>query len=244
MTKHLKLYYWPIPFRGQPIRALLSHVGADWEEADSAHISEMKDLPVSDQPGPSMAPPFLIDPVEDVFLSQMSAILVYLADKRDLMPDDAIKRAKTLKILCDTNDVLDEISLFGGRSMWTKEAWQSFIGDRLPRWLAIFERTAADHGATLEGGTILGTDDISLADIASASLWYTMMDRLPKIEPLVVETAPIIAAHARRVFAMPAISVFEFQQRQTWGDLYCGGQIEKSIRSMLDEVGIDPAART
>ena len=241
MTRPLKLYYWPIPFRGQAIRALLTYVGAEWEEADSSHVSEMKDLPVDRQAGPFMAPPFLIDEEAGVALSQMSAILVYLADKYDLMPESGIRQAQTIKILTDANDVLDEITLFGGRSMWSEAAWAEFISARLPRWLDVFERTASDHGATENEGTLLATPTIGLADIVSASLWYTMMDRLPKIAPLVMERAPIIAAHANRFFALPTIAAFDSQQKLVWQDRYCGGQIEDSIRTMLNEVGIDPA---
>ncbi|WP_319529763.1 glutathione S-transferase [uncultured Cohaesibacter sp.] len=241
MIKPLKIYYWPIPFRGQPIRALLTYVGADWDEADTSHVREMKDLPVDRQAGPFMAPPFLIDEEANVALSQMSAILVYLADKYRLMPESAVQRAQTIKILADANDVLDEITLFGGRSMWSKAGWADFVSTRLPRWLDVFERTAIDHGVTESAGTLLATPAIGLADIVSASLWYTMMDRLPAIEPLVMARAPIIAAHAKRFFALPTIAAFDSQQKLVWQDLYCGGQIEQSIRTMLNDVGIDPA---
>ena len=36
------LYYWPVPFRGQPIRAVLAHVGASWDEVDFEAINALK----------------------------------------------------------------------------------------------------------------------------------------------------------------------------------------------------------
>ena len=38
------LYYWPVPFRGQPIRAVLAHVGASWEEMDAEDKREEEEL--------------------------------------------------------------------------------------------------------------------------------------------------------------------------------------------------------
>lgn len=35
------LYYWPVPFRGEFVRAILAHQGALVEESDSDAISAM-----------------------------------------------------------------------------------------------------------------------------------------------------------------------------------------------------------
>ncbi|MGG2475899.1 glutathione S-transferase, partial [Rhizobium sp. BR5] len=42
----------------------------------------------------------------------------------------------------DANDVLDELTLDGGREMWTPEKWEKFV-PRLQKWVRIFEDTGA-----------------------------------------------------------------------------------------------------
>lgn len=48
------LYYWPLPFRGQFVRAVLAHLGASWDEADSETILALKDTAPSEQHLPHM----------------------------------------------------------------------------------------------------------------------------------------------------------------------------------------------
>ncbi|WP_373237621.1 glutathione S-transferase [Cohaesibacter celericrescens] len=239
MSEPYNLFYWPLPFRGQLIRYVLAHVGAVWHEAEFSDIRAIKEQPVHDQPTPFMAPPLLFDPDNGLYIAQMNAVLIYLAEKHQLMPASATKRALTQKILGDINDVLDEMTLFGGRSMWEEGSWKPFVTQRLPRWLQIFERTATDHGATLEAGTMLGTDDLGLTDLATAALWFSMMDNLPALTPVISHHAPVVAALSRRVAKQPAIAALIAEQKANWGDLYCGGQIEQSIRKMVDEFGVD-----
>jgi hypothetical protein len=56
-----KLYYWPAPFRGQFVRAVLAFAGQDWTEAGAGEISELMGRPVADMPVPFMGPPVLVD---------------------------------------------------------------------------------------------------------------------------------------------------------------------------------------
>ena len=55
------LHYWPIPFRGQFIRAVLAHVHATWDEADTEEILRLMETPPADQPVPHVGPPVLTD---------------------------------------------------------------------------------------------------------------------------------------------------------------------------------------
>lgn len=72
MTQYT-LYYWPIPFRGHPLRFVLAHVGASWDEPDFAEVAALRDLPVADKPYPFLAPPVLYDHGNATWLSQMPA---------------------------------------------------------------------------------------------------------------------------------------------------------------------------
>ena len=101
--------------------------------------------PVKDMPVPFMGPPMLIDKKADFAIAQMPAIILYLGETLGLMPASPALRAMTMKIVNDANDVIDEITLDGGREMWTKKSWHDFVprlrkmdvllgGDRPPPW--------------------------------------------------------------------------------------------------------------
>ncbi len=226
------LYYWPAPFRGQFVRAVLAHAGADWEEGGTDETARLMHLDPADQPFPGMAPPFLQDHGDDVFLSQLPAILAYLGRVLGLLPSDAAREAVTYRLIADTNDVLDEITLNGGRQMWDADSWQAFR-PRLDRWMAIFEQTGNRHGLTPEKGTMLGTRHPGLADLVTATLWFTMTDKLPPLRAVLQENAPAVAALSERTMKTPAIARMRESTDAAFGDVYCGGQIEESLRKAL-----------
>jgi glutathione S-transferase len=228
------LYYWPLPFRGQFVRAVLAHAGAGWEEPGMDDVAAMKDRPPADQPVPFMAPPLLVDHAAGVSVAQMPAILAYLGGKFALIPDDPGRAALTHKIVADANDVLDEITRFGGRSMWTPGEWDSFAEERLPRWMAIFEATGRAHGLTPAGGHVLGGDAPGLADLVTATLWSTVADKLPGLGDMLADTAPATAALSRRIADSPALAAMREDTDTRFGHAWCGGLIEASIREMLD----------
>ncbi|MDR7127108.1 hypothetical protein [Pseudotabrizicola sp. 4114] len=55
------LYYWPVPFRGEFVRAILAHANATVDEPGSDAVSEMMQMDPRDQPVPHMAPPMLVE---------------------------------------------------------------------------------------------------------------------------------------------------------------------------------------
>lgn len=227
------LYYWPIPFRGQFVRAVLAWVGATWDEAGFEATAEMKDRAVGDQPAPAMAPPILTDHAAGLTLAQMPAILAYLGARHALVPDDLAKAALTLKILSDANDVLDEITRYGGRiSMWDDDSWAAFR-PRLARWMTIFEETGRRHGLTAAGGTLLGEARPGLADLVTCVLWSTMTDRLSDLRQVLHAEAPAVAALCGRMSATPALAALRTRTDEAYGDVYCGGQIEASLREVM-----------
>src|SRR5688572_1738628 len=122
-----EFYYWSVPFRGQFVRAVLAYAGKTWAEAGDAAISKLMGGSVSDMPVPFMGPPLLIDKSADFAIAEMPAIILYLGDTLDLMPATPALRALTMKIVNDANDVIDEITLDGGREMWTEQRWQDFV---------------------------------------------------------------------------------------------------------------------
>lgn len=215
------LYYWPIPFRGHIVRYILAHVGASWDEPSSETVAAVKNAPVSQQPYPFLAPPMLHDHATGKRLSQMPAIAMYLGRKHKLIGDPD----ETLRLLCDASDILLEITRGHGAQMWDRDAWRDFTGTRLPRWMRLHERVAADLA--------LSARTPNLCCLTLAALWHTMIDALPGLRPLLHDNAPGVEALVDRTAARRQIAAM----RQHWrgdGPRYCGGQIEASILDMLN----------
>jgi glutathione S-transferase len=230
------LYYWSVPFRGQFVRAVLAYAGKTWTEGGDAAISTLLGGPVQDMPVPFMGPPMLIDKKAGFAIAQMPAILLYLGETLDLMPASPALRALTMKIVNDANDandVIDEITLDGGREMWTEKRWQDFV-PRLKKWMSFWEETGRRHGLKADAGFLLGGEAPGIADVVTATLWSTMADRFREIAVILEESAPVTAALTRRVAGLPPLAKLAAKARQDYGDAYCGGQIEASLRKVLD----------
>jgi glutathione S-transferase len=231
------LYYWSVPFRGQFVRTILAYAGEAWAEAGDEAIAKLMSGPVKDMPVPFMGPPMLIDRGADVAIAQMPAIVLYLGETLNLAPATPALRALTLKIVNDANDVIDEITLDGGREMWTKKLWTEFV-PRLKKWMSFWEETGRRHGLKLDTGYLLGGGAPGVADLVTSTLWSTMAERFPKIEKILNETAPLTAALSRRLADLPPLAKLAAKTREDYGDVYCGGQIEVSLRKVLGDSSI------
>ncbi|WP_018389335.1 hypothetical protein [Ancylobacter sp. FA202] len=225
-------YYWPVPFRGQFIRALMAYAGKSWDEHGADEIEALMQCPPARQPVAFMGPPVLVERRSGLALSQMPAIALYLGETLGLIGNEAGRRALTVKVVIDANDVLDEVTLDGGRQMWTPTKWEDFI-PRLVHWMTIWEATGLRYGLTEERGYLLGTAEPGVADIVTSTLWSTMSDRFPVIQELLETHAPCLAALTRRVAAVPALAALRQKSFELYGTAYCGGQIEKSLRQVL-----------
>lgn len=226
------LYYWPLPFRGQFVRSVLAHVHATWDEAGVGAISTLMDTAPARQLVPHMGPPVLTDHAADLSLAQTPAILAYLGGKHGLIPNDPRRDALTVKIVADANDVLYEMTLHNGAQMWTQESWNAYR-PRLGRWMEIFEETGRRHGLTAQAGHLLGTEAPSLADLTTHILWGTMTAKLPSLRPMLDATAPGIASLADRIAGLPDQNDLRVRSDAAYGDEWCGGQIEASLRTVL-----------
>ena len=167
----------------------------------------------------------LIDNASGRALSQMPAIVLYVSRELELLPVDRFDAAMCLKVLMDCNDVLMEICRYNGSMMWERDAWERFRGERLPRWLDIFEDG-------IRRGYI-GGETVSYADIAVYALFGNMTRCLPELAPEVRERAPCVWTLCEAIGAAPALAAFVAGEEAQYGKLYCGGQIEESIRKML-----------
>jgi glutathione S-transferase len=225
------LYYWSVPFRGQFVRAVLAFAGKEWREAGDDEIGKLIEGAVADMPVPFMGPPLLVDHANDFAIAEMPAIILYLGETLDLMPATAASRALTMKIVNDANDVIDEITLQGGHSMWTEAKWHEFV-PRLEKWMSFWEETGRRHVLTSGSGYILGGNAPGIADVVTATLWTTMAERFPRIAAIFEKTAPLTTGLSRRVSDLPALTALARKARKDYGDGYCGGQIEAALRKV------------
>ncbi|WMS42278.1 glutathione S-transferase [Acuticoccus sp. MNP-M23] len=226
------LHYWPFPFRGQFVRIVLTHAGASWQEADIGEVADQRARAPADQLVPHMGPPLLTDHAAGVTLAQTGAILAYLGHKHGLMPEDPVRAALTHKVVADANDVLYEMTRFNGAQMWTDDAWAEYR-PRLTRWMTIFEELGHRHGLTPVQGHILGTESPGIADFATHALWGVMTRQLPPLRSALEQTAPAIAALSDRIAAIPAQKDLQRRSDEAYGNEWCGGQIEASLRKII-----------
>jgi glutathione S-transferase len=221
-----------VPFRGQFVRALLAYAGKTWTEHDAGAIAGLMEGPVKHMPVPFMGPPLLIDTKADFAIAEMPAIILYLGETLDLLPATPALRAMTMKVVHDANDVIDDVTLDSGRQMWTDKRWQDFV-PRLRKWMSFWEETGRRHGLKAKSGFLLGGTAPGIADIVTATLWSTMTERFAPIDAILAEVAPMTASLSRRISEWPSLAKLSAQARADYGDAYCGGQIEASLRRVL-----------
>ena len=222
-----QLHYWPIPFRGCFVSYLFAFRDIPLhEESGYDQIVESKNQRPREQDVPFMGPPVLRDLESGQTLSQMPAIVLYVSGELDLAPQNPSDLAVCMKVLMDCNDVLMEICRYNGSTMWTREDWKQFRSHRLPRWMGIFEEC-------LKRGFI-GKDDVSFADIGVFALFGNMSRCLPELETDLLDHAPGIHSLCKQIGSRPSVATYVAGQEAQYGKLYCGGQIEKSIREMLE----------
>ena len=226
---HYILYYWDVPFRGIFPQLFLEEINADYQRLDASEIYPEKSLKIHH---PAMAPPYLFDAKSQKYLAQMPAILMHLAREHDYLPKRTQTLDLALKTILDCNDVLMEITNFFGQKMWNAKDWQEFRTHRLARWMKIFELTGLDHGLKAEKGFLLGSK-ISVADIATTALFGTLIHSFPPLKSDLKDFAPHVARLCERIEARPAVAEFLAKQREKFGQTYCGGEIEKSLRKMI-----------
>ncbi|WP_326540499.1 glutathione S-transferase [Pseudorhodoferax sp.] len=230
------LYYWPVPFRGQFVRAMLAFAGKSWDEQEPQAIQALMDELPAKQHVPFMGPPVLVDLRTGFALSQMPAIVGYLGDTLGLCPSTAEQRALCAKIVNDANDVIDELTLDGGQLMWTNRRWQAFV-PRLQRWMLIWESGLERQKVRMNTGFVFGGSQPSTADLVTSTLWSTMADRFPVLGELLRQTAPRTARLSERVQRIPSLASLRRETGTRYGGTYCGGRIEQSLRAVLAPTG-------
>ncbi|MEM1111881.1 MAG: glutathione S-transferase family protein [Pseudomonadota bacterium] len=221
-----ELIYWPLPFRGCFVSYLFAYRDVPLIEiSDFDEINSQKDRPCKDQAIPFMGPPTLRHRTSGFTLSQMPAIVLHVAPELDLLPERHADLSMGLKVFMDCNDILMELCRYNGSTMWERDEWLVFRLQRFPRWLEILEE-CCKRG-------LFGAQASSFVDIAVYALLGNMTRCLPELEGDVVDNAPLTFQLCRKIGAEPSLASYVEGQAARYGQLYCGGYIEASIRDML-----------
>ncbi len=226
-----QLIYWPLPFRGNFIRLTLELTGDDYADTGFKDVIAWKNQPAQSKELPTLAPPYFIDQHDGLAYGQMPMIMQHLAEKHSLLPEDPYHQKLCLKMMLDASDILLEITRHHGMTMWHQDDWHDFRSQRLPLWMQIFEQTYLKYGRP--GAPFFFGNRLTQADIIVYGLWGTMTTRLPQLRADLTQHAPEMARLSDRIAEQPAIAAFETRQQHELGSLYCGGEIEKSLRAML-----------
>lgn len=99
-------------------------------------------------------------------------------------------------------------------------------------------------GLLYEGRTLQGARP-KLADFCSATmaefysavdtstLWGTMTERFPPLRALLSAEAPNVATLVEQARSQGALSAQAEESRERFGNVWCGGEIEKSLREVV-----------
>lgn len=171
------LYYWPtIQGRGELVRLILEEAGQDYtdvarkdEERGGGARAVAAYYRWEPEGHPVFAPPVLVD--GDVVLAQTPAIAHYLGMRHGLVSDDPVAQAHALQVMLtiadavlethDTHHPLGAALYYEDQTEAAKERARLFVDQRLPRFLAYFDRVREHNG----GAWLMG-HELSYVDLA------------------------------------------------------------------------------
>ncbi len=218
------LYYWPtIQGRGELVRLALEDAGAPYRDVVRLHgrhegMKAMTKLMGGDGPGlEPFAPPFL--KVGDLIIAQTANILLYLAPRLGLVPDDEPSRLAANQLQFTVADLLGEIHdthhpIAGGLYYEDQkpEALRraaAFTSERLPRFLGYFERVLARGGGHhLVGGAH------TYVDLSVFQVIVGLDHAFPRAMGRVEAAIPGLRALAGRVAARPRVAAYLASERR------------------------------
>ena len=222
-----ELYYWPtIQGRGEFIRLALEEAGADYvdvargPEADGLGIPAlMRFLEGTDEIHPPFAPPFL--KAGEQVIGQTANILLFLAPRHGLVPDDEPSRLWAHQLQLTIADLLTEVHdshhpiasslYYEDQKPEALRRAADLLERRLPKFLRYFERVAErnPHGdAHLVGGALTYVD-LSMFQMI-AGLRYAFPRAMARLE----SAYPRLIALHERVRARPRIAAYLASKRR------------------------------
>ncbi|HXU81665.1 MAG TPA: glutathione S-transferase [Polyangia bacterium] len=217
-----ELYYWPtIPGRGEFVRLALEDAGADY--LDIARLPEdegggvkalmkmMRDEGNELQP---LAPPFLKS--EGQLIAQTANILHYLGPRLGLVPgdDSSQRRAHQLQLtiadfITEIHDVHHPIAVslyYEDQRAEARRRAPLFISERLPKYLAYFERVL-ERNAAADRAHLIGTAT-SYVDLSMFHLLAGLDYAFPRAMAQQASRIPLLRALHQRLPARPRLAAY------------------------------------
>jgi glutathione S-transferase len=214
------LHYWPtIQGRGEFVRLLLEEAGADYVDVartKGGMAAMMRFLEGEERGALPFAAPFIV--VDGVVVSQTANIVAYLALRLGLVSEDEALRAEAMQIQLTIADFVGEIHdvhhpIAGGlyyddQKKEAKRRAQSFVKERLPRYLGWLEDVLERNGDWLVGR------DLTYVDLSAFQVIEGLRYAFPNAMGRIERKIPRLIALRDRVAARPRIAAYLESERR------------------------------
>ena len=216
-----ELHYWPtIQGRGEFVRLALEAAGVPYVDVARGDEHPGRGLPAmllalndKTNPQPPFAPPFLKD--GKLWIGQTAAILHHLAPTLKLVARSEKDRVWTQQIQLtiadmvteahDTHHPIDTGLRYEDQQPEALRRATAFCHDRIPKYLAWFERIVARNPA---GPRHLVAGKLSYADLSLFQLVEGLRHAFPAATAQALATAPGVVALHGRVAALPRVAAY------------------------------------
>jgi glutathione S-transferase len=212
-----ELYYWDgIQGRGEFVRLALAEAAADYVDVcrrEGGEDAMLALLNAEDERRPPFAPPFL--KAGRQLIGQTANILLFLGARHALAPADDVGRLWTHQLQLTIADLVNEVHdthhpvasglYYADQRAEAKRRAESFVRERLPKFLGYFERVLARNGrpARFLVGRSLTYADLSLFQVV-AGLRYAFPHAMAATE----RNCPGLTALHDRVRERPRIASY------------------------------------
>lgn len=221
-----ELYYWPsIQGRGEFIRLALEEAGADYVDVarktgkGMGMPALMAMLQNQAQTRPPFAPPIL--KAGDRVIAQTANILFFLGPRLKLAPADEADQLWTHQLQLTIADLVDEAHdlhhpiasslYYEDQKAEALRRSAPFIAERIPKFLAYFERVLARNPAS---DKYLVGDALTYADLSLFQVMAGLRYALPRAMKRIAPKHPRVVALAQRVARRARIAAYLKSKRR------------------------------
>ena len=224
-TPPYELYYWPeIPGRGEFVRLVLEDAGVPYvdvgreEQAQGGGVGAVLAFYEGRNAGHAVfAPPVLKH--GELVIAQTAAICHFLGRRHGLAPGDEAGDAQALELQLTIADLVAEVHdthhpiasslYYEEQKDAAKQRAKHFVDQRLPRFLAYFERVLQRNG-----GEVLVGQRVTHADLSLFQALEGLAYAFPRAYARASTTTPAVRALAGRVRARPRIAAYLASDRR------------------------------
>ncbi|MBB4567108.1 glutathione S-transferase family protein [Rhizobium leucaenae] len=222
-----ELYYWDgIQGRGEFVRLALEEAGADYIDVCRGPASEgqgiyamMAVMKSKSEAHIPLAPPFLKD--DDLIISHVANILMYLGPKLDLTPEDQGARHVVHGLQLTITDLVAEVhdthhpiatsKYYEEQKEEAKARAAEFIDNRMPKFLGYFERVLRQNP---KGPAHIFGDRLTYVDLSLFQVFEGLRYAFPRATAHLPTQYPHLAALHDAVAKRPNIARYLQSERR------------------------------